>query len=289
MIRGVFVGLSTVDLVYEVDEFPVSDSKVTAKSQSVFVGGPATNAAITFHHHGGEATLVTVVGRHPLSGIIRDELSRYEIQLIDLDPDFNGVPVISSIAVNEAGERNVISANASGVNLPSVQVDSAVLASAAVLLVDGHFMQACEVWAAAARRNAIRVVLDGGSWKEGMETLLGLVDTAICSADFRTSGVNGEPILDFLKSRGVGEVALTAGSKPILWRGKSEAGVIPVPQVSAVDTMGAGDILHGAYCWYATQGMDFPEALKHAAAVASESCRFRGTRAWMGTIPLPGV
>jgi sugar/nucleoside kinase (ribokinase family) len=56
---------------------------------------------------------------------------------------------------------------------------------------------------------------------------------------------------------------------------------VPVPQVEVVDTTGAGDILHGAYCYYASQGRAFVDALTEAARIASESCRYAGTREWM--------
>lgn len=282
MSKGIFVGLSTIDLVYEVDEFPVSDSKITARSQRVFVGGPATNAAITFRHLGGDATLVTAVGRHPLAGLIREELKRYAVRLIDLNPDADEIPVLSAVAVNAAGQRNVVSTNALGTKVPPVKIDAEELASASILLVDGHSMQACQAWSSAARQSGIKVVLDGGSWKEGIDTLLASVDTAICSADFRIPGQRGQDqVIDFLKGRGVREVAVSAGSQPIRWATECASGFILVPQVPVVDTMGAGDILHGAFCWYAVQELSFPQALERAAAMASESCRFRGTREWI--------
>ena len=70
MARGIFVGLSTVDIVYRVDEFPLANRKIAAQSQDVFAGGPATNAALAFSHLGGDATLVASsdgiqFGHHP--------------------------------------------------------------------------------------------------------------------------------------------------------------------------------------------------------------------------------
>ena len=72
--QGIFVGLATIDIVYGVDEFPEANTKIEARSQEVFVGGPATNAAIAFAHFGGQATLVTAVGRNVLAAVIREEL-----------------------------------------------------------------------------------------------------------------------------------------------------------------------------------------------------------------------
>ena len=93
MASVVFTGLSTIDIVYEVDGFPAANTKVAARSQSVFAGGPATNAAIACAHLGSRAALVTVVGRNALASVIRDELDRYSVQLVDLNPDFEATGI----------------------------------------------------------------------------------------------------------------------------------------------------------------------------------------------------
>ena len=188
MAKGIFVGLATIDVVYSVDEFPASDSKVVARSQDLYVGGPATNASILFAHLGGKAVLVTAVGRHALTHTLHEEFKQYSIELSDIHPEFAEAPVVSSISIDKAGRRNVISANASRMAVPAVRADEAMLQGAGVLLVDGHFMPACQAWAKAARAHGMRTVLDGGSWKDGTEELLGSIDCAICSADFKPPG-----------------------------------------------------------------------------------------------------
>jgi sugar/nucleoside kinase (ribokinase family) len=282
MANGIFVGLATVDLIYTVDEFPEANTKVVARSQDLFAGGPATNAAIAFHHLGGSSTLVSVVGRHALASAIKEELRTYSISLIDLNPSFEQSPSISSISVNARGERNVISANATRIATPPAQVDEIVLAQASIMLVDGHSMQACQAWAGAARARTIPVVLDGGSWKDGTRELLASIDTAICSADFRPPGCFTEDdVLHYLEDCGVTNIAITRGADPIRFVSGASSGIVPVPQVDRVDTMGAGDILHGAFCYYSSIGKAFEQALSEAAKVASDSCRFHGTREWM--------
>jgi len=280
--KGIFVGLSTVDVVYTVDEFPSANKKVVALSQDVHAGGPAANASITFGHLGGTPTLVTVVGRHPLASLVRQELSRYSIRLIDLNPDFDDVPVISSISVNRLGERNIISANATRVNTPAGQLDESVFMQASVILVDGHYMQACQLWARAAHARGIPVVLDAGSWKDGTEELLKSIDTAICSADFLPPAcANEDDVLNYLRNRGVKNIAITKGAESVRFVSNDASGAVQVPQVQVTDTMGAGDIFHGAFCYYSSIGFGFAEALGEATRIAAESCRFRGTREWM--------
>jgi len=282
MTRGIFVGLSTIDIVYNVDEFPAPNAKVAARSQNTFVGGPATNAAIAFAHFGGQAALVTAIGRHSMAQTVRRELERYSVQLIDLNPDLDDVPVISSVAVDSAGRRNVVSANAARFVTPVAEVDRKLCERASIILVDGHFMQACQAWASAAQANGVPVVLDGGSWKDGTEELLKSVQTAICSADFLPPGCTlKDDVMQFLIDRRVANVAITDGADPVHFASGQSSGTLRVPEVEAVDTMGAGDIFHGAYCHFASTGAGFVEALAEAAKVAAESCRFAGTREWM--------
>jgi sugar/nucleoside kinase (ribokinase family) len=282
MTRGIFVGLSTIDIVYNVDEFPAPDTKVAARSQNIFVGGPATNAAITFAHLGGQVVLVTALGRNPMTQAIRQELERFSVQLIDLNPDLDGVPVISSVAVDSAGRRNVVSANAARFITPVAEVDRKLCERASIILVDGHFMQACQAWASAAQANGVPVVLDGGSWKDGTAELLKIVQTAICSANFLPPGCTSkDDVMQFLKDRHVANVAITDGADPVHFASGQASGSLRVPEVEVVDTMGAGDIFHGAYCHFASTGAGFVEALAEATKVATESCRFAGTREWM--------
>lgn len=282
MADGIFVGLSTMDIVYAVDEFPRANTKVAALSQDVFAGGPATNASFAFAHLGGRASLVSAVGRHALAGSIKAEVQQHAIQLIDLNPDFADPPVISSISVNQRGERNVVSANAIRVNVPAARVDEAALGEASILLVDGHYMEACLSWARAAHTQGVPVVLDGGSWKEGTAELLRNVNIAICSNDFAPPGcVTEDDVIRYLGGCGVGNIAITRGADPVRFQLGATSGEVPVPRVDPVDTMGAGDIFHGAFCFFTSAGSGFVEALEAAAKVASESCRFRGPREWV--------
>ena len=282
MAEGIFVGLSTVDVVYTVEEFPNENSKVAALSQELYIGGPATNASIAFAHLGGRATLVTAVGRHALAGAITAEIKQHSISLIDLNPDFAEIPVLSSICVNRLGQRNIVSANATRVDVPLATADRTALARASLVLVDGHYMQACQEWARAARSLEIQVVLDGGSWKEGTDVLLRSIDTAICSNDFCPPGCAAEDeVIEYLKGRGVTNIAITKGADPIRFQSNATSGTVKVPSIEPVDTMGAGDIFHGAFCYFFSLGKGFAEALGEAAKVAAESCRFKGTREWM--------
>jgi sugar/nucleoside kinase (ribokinase family) len=282
MARSIFVGLSSIDVIYGVDEFPSPNTKIEARSQDIHVGGPATNAAIAYGHLGGNPALVTAVGRNPVANLVRDELQKYSVELVDLSPQFEGVPVLSSVSVNKSGSRNVVSANAVRVTTPSAVVDKNLSEQAGIVMVDGHYMQAAQAWAAAAKKRKTSVVLDGGSWKDGTEELLKSVHTAICSANFLPPAcVSKDDVILYLKNAGVANIAITDGAEAIQFVSGQSSGTLRVPPVQVVDTMGAGDIFHGAYCYFASTGHGFIESLAEAAKIASESCQYAGTREWM--------
>lgn len=126
------------------------------------------------------------------------------------------------------------------------------------------------------------MVLDGGSWKAGTEELLLSVDFAVCSADFRPPGcADVAQTLAYLGARGIRNMAITQGGGPIRFVADGESGEIAVRKVRAVDTMGAGDIFHGALCHALVSGVAFSRALEYAAGIATASCELFGPRAWM--------
>ena len=151
MTLGIFTGLSTIDIVYDVEEFPKANKKVAARSQSVMVGGPATNAAIAFSRLGDKAALVTAVGRGELAKLVHGELRKYSIQLVDLNPELADVSALSSVCDDRHGNRNVVSANAARFATRVDEVDRNLVEGASIALVDGYYVEHCKAWAAAAR------------------------------------------------------------------------------------------------------------------------------------------
>jgi sugar/nucleoside kinase (ribokinase family) len=153
------------------------------------------------------------------------------------------------------------------------------------VLADGHHADLAVPLASAARRRGVPVLLDAGSWKPAAEPLLGLATVVLCSADFRMPGVEpGEPLLRALLDRGAEWAGISAGEWPIRWASRDGGGLVPVPVVPVADTLGAGDVLHGAlaYGLATSPGAGPPRLLAAAAEVASTSCSTVGAREWLG-------
>lgn len=282
MSNGLFVGMVTLDLVYLSAKLPRNNQKVVAADYTVSAGGPATNAAVTFSYLGDRATIVGVVGTHPITHLIRSDLEHHRVTIADLDPVATDPPPVSSIIVTEGtGDRAVISINATKIQASSDRLPAAIASDVDIVLIDGHQMAVGCAIAQLAKNKAIPVVIDGGSWKPGFETILPFVDYAICSANFYPPGCsNSEEVMAYLAAVGIPHIAITQGEKPIQYFSLGVSDQLQIPQSNAVDTLGAGDIFHGAFCHYILR-QNFIEALAAAAKIASYSCQFFGTRQWM--------
>ncbi|MFI5958597.1 PfkB family carbohydrate kinase [Cryptosporangium sp. NPDC051539] len=268
MSRGVFVGIATVDVVHRLERPLRPNEKVTALRQDISAGGPAANAAVVFARLGGDATLVTALGRHPLARFAAEDLARHGVTVRDAAPDVVEPPAVSVIQViDETGDRQVSSVNAGAfwARYPA-QPPGGITDGADVVLVDGHHPDL----ARAAVRAEAPVVLDGGSWKPVLSDLLPSVDYAVCSSAFP------EP-----ESLEVPRVAVTRGPDPIRWWAGPERGEVQVPSVVVRDTLGAGDAFHGAFAYALTTGASFVEALTTGARVAALRCSVVGPRAWL--------
>jgi sugar/nucleoside kinase (ribokinase family) len=279
--RGLFVGLVTLDLIYLADSAPKNNQKIVATDYIVAAGGPATNAAVTFSHLGNQATVLGVVGSHPMTQLIRGDLANYKVAIADLEPTTDLAPPVSSIIVTQStGERAVVSINAVKTQASSASIPPDILQNVNIVLIDGHQMAVSYSIAQMAKAKNIPIVIDGGSWKPGFEQILPFVDYAVCSANFYPPNCQtGEDVFAYLSGFDIPHIAITHGQKPIeYWNTKT--GIVNVPQIQAVDTLGAGDIFHGAFCHYILRE-SFTDALALAANIAADSCKFFGTRRWM--------
>jgi sugar/nucleoside kinase (ribokinase family) len=288
--QGLFIGLVTLDLAYLTTGPPSNNQKIVASDYAVAAGGPATNAAVAFNYLGNQATLLGVVGAHPVADLIRTDLQSYPVLnhrsprlcFIDLDPTCSEPPPVSSIIVTEGtGERAIVSLNAIRTQVAKESIRPDILREIDIVLIDGHQMAVGQEIAKLAKSNDIPVVLDGGSWKPGFEKVLPSVNYAVCSANFYPPGCqsSGE-VITYLLSSGIQHIAITHGQKPIQYTNAESTGWLEVPQTEAIDTTAAGDVFHGAFCHYILRE-NFAIALAQAANLASYSCQFFGTRRWL--------
>ncbi|MDH3399017.1 MAG: PfkB family carbohydrate kinase [Acidimicrobiia bacterium] len=273
-----FVGMTTVDIVQIADDLPEPNQKGWARDAYLDVGGPATNAAITASILGSPVSLHSAFGRGPLGDLVNGLIDRHGVNRISYG-DNPAVPVSSIWVV--AGDRTLLSTAAS---FDGPQPDTVDLGGAAAVLFDGFYPDLARAAARAAAGESIPVILDCGTWREVFVDLLPLASVAIVSEQFEFPDQTGASparvigrLLDEYRLR---FVAVSRGGDPITWATRASSGQLAVPRVAAVDTLAAGDVLHGAFMHFAyREGLDDLMALEQAAAVAARSCEHLGPRA----------
>ena len=278
-VTGIFVGRSTLDIVYGCGRFPEPDGKVDAEVAYVTGGGPALNGAIAFAALGGRARLCSVVGQGVFADRVRADLGAYAVELLDAATDEADVLPVSSVILTGASRAivNQPLPERAGA-LAGDQLERLFQVRPDVVLTDGHLPELALPILRRARAAGVPTVLDGGSWKPWTAELLPWIDMAVVSSRFAPPDTTD--LLAFLRER-VGAAAITSGPGPVRWSAGDAAGEIRPPVAIAVDTLGAGDVFHGAFCHAFAQSRDFTASLAAAAEVASRSCAFWGPRGWI--------
>lgn len=283
-------GLVTLDVVQTLDAVPGPDQKVVADGLDVRFGGPAANAAATAVALGVPTLLVTAIGTGPVADLVRAGLRDAGVEVLDLAAGTPATPPVSTVLVTRStGERAVVSVNGTGTPDLGAAARAALADGASdgatAVLVDGHHLGAAVPVAAAARAAGVPVALDGGSWKPGLGELLAHVDHAVLSADFRLPDADADVLAAVAARWPVRSVARSAGGGALRYveRGGAEARVevAAVPPGEVVDTLGAGDVLHGALAAEVARGAGIADALRTGTRVATESVRHPGALGWV--------
>jgi sugar/nucleoside kinase (ribokinase family) len=282
--HALFIGRATLDAVYSLDYFPAEDTKVFASDLCVAPGGPALNAAITHALLGGRADVMTAVGGGPWAGLVRTELARVGINLMDLAAGTAYETPLTTVLLNSAlATRTIVNPPRSTVELNRFPAwDLSWGEAPSVALIDGFHLNETMSVLVSCREAGTILVLDGGSWKPGTEEIAPLLTAAICTERFSVPGLpsGADSTLSWFAERGVPHVAVTRGPRPILGWDRGRRFEVEITRIDAVDTLGAGDVLHGAFCFHFARGQQFESALRLAAEIATGSCLGRGIRAW---------
>lgn len=274
---GLFVGLATLDVVQLVDRLPGTNEKTTATETWLAAGGPAAVAAITFAALGGRARLWTALGQTPAARLAVADLAAAGVEVLDSAPPGFDLAVSTVFVDATTGERAVVSG--SGHTPAFGKIAGPDLTGVDVVLVDGHHPALARSAALAA--GGVPVVVDAGSHKPVFDDVFAFSTDVICSADYAPPDWLGARAL---LSRGPRLVAVSHGGDALHWWTAGASGAIEPEQVTVVDTAGAGDALHGAYCHGLATGLERVDALRSAVGVATERVRHLGPFAWREAI-----
>lgn len=280
--KGLFIGRSTVDLTYYIDMFPTENEKIFARRSIIQPGGQAQNAAITFSLLGGKSILLSSFGNSSLAKFNKEFIQdKYLIHIIDnvenKDYDFP----VSSVFVNTSIASRTIVNSAKAEEILPENLDDFFFEDIDIILLDGfNLCKAVGDLIDKHKKLGIKIIMDAGSWKEGIDEYLDKVDIVICSKGFRFPGKNKEETIAYLRSKGIKTIAFSNEEKPLELFEDGKKTTFEVQQIEAIDTLGAGDVLHGSFCFHFAKTKDLNKSLELSIRDATESCKYFGTHTW---------
>jgi sugar/nucleoside kinase (ribokinase family) len=180
------------------------------------------------------------------------------------------------------GERTVFWSRPDCLAISPDEIEPDQITCARMLHIDGHDTRAVEHAARIARANGIPVTVDVDTIYPGFDRVLPLVDYLIASSEFpgRWTRIDDprKALETLQREYGMRVAAMTLGAHGALALAGGEFHYSPGYVVHCVDTTGAGDVFHGAFCYAILNRMPLPAALDFSNAMAALNCTALGAR-----------
>ncbi len=279
------VGQCGYDMIFCIPGRIEENVKARITEKYELAGGPAACAAALAGRWGAPTWLASRVGDDMFGGAVLRKLRDFGVD-VSFVKQFAGAESSRSVII-----RHCDNGNRTGFNYPGTLGggELPLPENWDVLLLDGHEPETS--WKALKARPEAVSILDGGTAREETVKLAGAVDYLICSEVF-ASGYCGERIrLDqperlaavFQKLKQLApHTAVTLGEKGLVYEEGGQLYHMPAFPVHTVDTLGAGDIFHGAFAYALHEKLGLEEALRFARAAAALSVQKIGG---MSSIP----
>ena len=283
--KVVTVGLAVLDKIFEVPRLPAEPTKVFARSYTEIGGGPAATGAVTVARLGGAAELWTRVGDDSVGRKILEELRGWGVTP-NARVQCGALSNVSAVLVDEHGERMLASYTDPNLDPDPSWLPLDELAADAVL-GDVRWLEGSEATFRRAQALGISTFLDADlAPGDVLNLLLPLADYAVFSQPALARLVGTDDVsaaLHEVRGRCSGTVGVTLGAGGFAWLDGSDTRTEPGFPVAVVDTLGAGDVFHGAFALAIAEGSPVAEAARFANAAAGLKCTRTGGRAGIPT------
>jgi sulfofructose kinase len=282
------VGLNATDTLILVSHFPAYAGKVSIDHEILSPGGQVASALATASHLGLNVKYIGTVGDDERGRVQLASLRGTGINLDDVEVRENCPNQTAYIVIDQStGERTVFWSRPECLRLSPDHITPDKISGSRMLHIDGHDTPAVAKAAEIARSINIPVSLDVDTVYPGFDRVLSSVDYMVASSEFpgQWSSVR-DPFkaLELIQEEyGMRVAAMTLGAHGALARVDGKFIYSPAFVVNCVDTTGAGDVFHGAFCYAAIEGMPMRETLEFSNAMAALNCTKIGARGGIAT------
>lgn len=277
------VGLNATDTMLLVPRFPAYGGKVPFHGEVLSPGGQVASAMVTCARLGLRARYIGTVGDDERGRIQMESLTGSGVDLTYVQRRANCANQSAYIVIDQStGERTVFWSRPDCLAISPEEITPDQITCARLLHIDGHDTRAVEHAARIARANGIPVTVDVDTIYPGFERVLPLVDYLIASSEFpgRWTRIDDpkKALGALQREYGMRVAAMTLGSHGVLALTDGRFHYSPGYVVPCLDTTGAGDVFHGAFCYSVLNGMSLQDSLDFSNAMAALNCTAVGAR-----------
>ncbi len=262
------LGQSAYDITIPTDGYPEENKKYKIKEVHECGGGSANNSAYLLAKWHDEVYLASPIGMDDHGKKIKDELNSVGVNTQFME-ELEGVPTTTSYIINNKlnGSRTIITNRSSRLHY---SYDFTIDLVPDIILLDGNdFEMSLNV----INKNpqAIKII-DAGNMKEGIVELAKRCDYVVCSNDFAKeyTGINFnyqnmlmiEEAYNKMENDFNGKVIITLEQMGSLTKIDGEFKLVKSIQVESNDSTGAGDIYHGAFTHFISQGYSLIDCMR---------------------------
>jgi sulfofructose kinase len=269
------IGSTTVDFVFHVDGFPTKAEKHRAVGAEILLGGCAANAAVTIARLGGMSLLAADIGDDHTADIILKELAKTGVDTQLVRRVCGARSSCSTVQISADGERMILNYRGQGLHQDAGLVEHAPQVGA--VLVDARWPAGAVAGLAHAAKNGIPGIIDV---EAGIDpALLGKATHLAFSAQGARALYPDQQLGDAIRKAAAENenwACVTDGEHGVLFSDGSQITHRPGFDITAVDTLGAGDTWHGAFALLLAEGADEQAAIRFASATAALKCTKSG-------------
>lgn len=277
------VGLNATDTLILLPHFPAYAGKVRFIEEILSPGGQVASAMVACAALGLRVKYIGTVGDDLRGKVQMESLSGTGIDISDVQIREGCANQTAYILIDQTtGERTVLWERSDCLRLAPQEIKPEMIQCARLLHIDGHDTPAVAQAARIARQYGIPVTVDVDTIYHGFGEVLPNVDYLVTSSEFPVAWTSERDPLRALemiqREYGMRVAAMTLGAHGALARVGGKFIYSPAFVVNCVDTTGAGDVFHGAFCYAVLQGMPMKEALDFSNAMAALNCTALGAR-----------
>lgn len=283
------VGLNATDTLILLPRFPPYGGKAPFEREVLSPGGQVASAMVTCAKLGLRAKYIGSLGDDERGVIQLESLRASGVNLDDIEVRWNCPNQSAYILVDRTtGERTVLWRRDDCLRIDPAGITPEKIACARLLHIDGHDTPAVARAAEIARRHQIPVTVDVDTIYPGFERVLPNVDYLVAGSEFPSRWTR-EPdpfrALAMIQDEyGMRMAAMTLGADGSLARVDGQFIYSPGFVVDCIDTTGAGDVFHGAFCYSVIDCMPMHEALEFSNAMAALNCTALGARGHIASL-----